>query len=293
MDQLPIDIHLAKLLDWVLDRRLSPRDWQKSVLPIRNKINLAIQDMPEHEEITNLLSGSSIHYFNCVKIVEILKETEKNSKNIFGMYSSQRMKDWSNIMSMYQKNNVYLGEASSILQRNVAYEIPALKKQINKCQQQSTECDEKHLSQTKSINEINLQIKKFCTELEIQGLNISKELKELPSQLNDVYENIVQKSASLDKAHNFYLDYVQYFFDRKDLDLCLPTLGFLIKKGNTTVYEWRTGVQPKHVEKAQDVEYNFGDESDGKNDSEDKIDFGDFETDIDPAKAENEDGEID
>ena len=93
--------------------------------------------MPEHDEITSLLSGSSIHYFNCVKIVEILKETEKNSKNIFGMYSSQRMKDWANIVSLYQKNGIYLGEAASILQRNVAYEIPALKKQINKCQQQS------------------------------------------------------------------------------------------------------------------------------------------------------------
>ncbi len=84
------------------------------------------------------------------------------------------MKDWSNITSLYQKNNVYLGEAASILQRNVAYEIPALKKQINKCQQQSSECDEKHASLSKSINEINLQIKQFCTELGIKvKLNLS------------------------------------------------------------------------------------------------------------------------
>ncbi len=83
-------------------------------------------------------SFEAIHYFNCLKIVEILKETEKNSKNIFGMYSSQRMKDWNNIISLYQKNNLYLAETASILQRNVAYEIPALKKQIGKCQQQQT-----------------------------------------------------------------------------------------------------------------------------------------------------------
>ena len=73
-----------------------------------------------------------------MKIIEILKETEKKSKNIFGMYSSQRMKDWNNIVSLFQKNNIYLAEVASILQRNVAYEIPALKKQINKCQQQQT-----------------------------------------------------------------------------------------------------------------------------------------------------------
>ena len=48
------------------------------------------------------------------------------------------MKDWNSIISAYQKNNIYLGEAASLLQRNVAYEIPALKKQINKCQHQQT-----------------------------------------------------------------------------------------------------------------------------------------------------------
>ena len=80
----------------------------------------------------------AIHYFNCLKIVEILKETEANSKNIFGMYSSQRMTDWNSIVTLYQKNSIYLAETASILQRNVAFEIPALKKHIHKCQQQQT-----------------------------------------------------------------------------------------------------------------------------------------------------------
>ncbi|MBN3278401.1 CK5P3 protein, partial [Polyodon spathula] len=48
--------------------------------------------MPENEEIKRLLSGSYIHYFHCLRIVEILKGTEATSKNIFGRYSSQRMK---------------------------------------------------------------------------------------------------------------------------------------------------------------------------------------------------------
>uniref|UniRef100_A0A3B3ZJ44 Uncharacterized protein n=1 Tax=Periophthalmus magnuspinnatus TaxID=409849 RepID=A0A3B3ZJ44_9GOBI len=48
--------------------------------------------MPENEEIKSLLSGSYIHYFHCMRIVEILRKTEASSKNIFGRYSSQRMK---------------------------------------------------------------------------------------------------------------------------------------------------------------------------------------------------------
>lgn len=40
----------------------------------------------------SLFSLIDIHYFHCLRIVEILKGTEASSKNIFGRYSSQRMK---------------------------------------------------------------------------------------------------------------------------------------------------------------------------------------------------------
>lgn len=111
-----------------------------------------------------------IHYFHCLRIVEILKGTEASSKNIFGRYSSQRMKvrrfkqtlshcqflisisskvllgdfcvlcsstkkkkklrfelcflfclsqDWQEIVSLYEADNVYLGECT--LKRKETY----------------------------------------------------------------------------------------------------------------------------------------------------------------------------
>lgn len=44
--------------DWLVDRRHCNLKWQSLVLTIREKINAAIQDMPESEEIAQLLSGS-------------------------------------------------------------------------------------------------------------------------------------------------------------------------------------------------------------------------------------------
>lgn len=44
--------------DWLLDRRHCNLKWQNAVKDIREKINVAIQDMPENEEIKQLLSGS-------------------------------------------------------------------------------------------------------------------------------------------------------------------------------------------------------------------------------------------
>ena len=88
--------------------------------------------MPEHPEIRELLSGTNINYFHCLKIVELLKETEKDTKNFFGQYGSQRMTDWREILRMYEKENIYLAEAAQLLIQTVAYELPGFKRQITK-----------------------------------------------------------------------------------------------------------------------------------------------------------------
>ena len=75
---------------------------------------------------------TDINYFHCKKIIEILKETEADSKNLFGRYGSQRMKDWIEIVKLYEKDNLYLAEAAQMLVRNVNYEVPSLKKQMQK-----------------------------------------------------------------------------------------------------------------------------------------------------------------
>lgn len=65
----------------------------------------------------------------------------------------------------------------------------------------------------------------------------------------------------------------------------MPLLGYLIKKGNTTVYEWRTGSVPQRVEKHEQFVFNFGDEEQNQ-EEEDKIDFGDFSVDTSQVQLE-------
>jgi hypothetical protein len=49
---------LARVLDWLLNRRHCPQNWQQLVLDVREKINVAIQDMPAVEEVAKLLEGT-------------------------------------------------------------------------------------------------------------------------------------------------------------------------------------------------------------------------------------------
>ena len=120
--------------------------------------------MPEHEGIKKLLTGSNINYFHCLKIIDILKETEKDSKNFFGSYGSQRMKDWQQIVKMYEGDNIYLAEAASVISQNVCYEGPGLKKAIAKCDTSEQDCDKKEENIKKRIVELEDEFKKECNE---------------------------------------------------------------------------------------------------------------------------------
>ncbi|XP_053118227.1 CDK5 regulatory subunit-associated protein 3 isoform X2 [Hemicordylus capensis] len=250
---LPIDIQTSKLLDWLVDRRHCSLKWQGQVRIVREKIAMAIQDMPENEEIKQLLSGSYIHYFHCLRIVEILRGTEASTKNIFGRYSSQRMKDWQEIVSLYEKENTYLVELASLLVRNVSYEIPSLKKQIGKCQQLQQEYNRKEEECQLAATEMRERFYSSCKQYGITGDDVRRELlalvKDLPSQLDEIGAG----AKGLLEAINLYQACVQFVCD-SSTEQVVPLLRHMQAWGNTTVYEWRRGVKPTLVERPKPEE---------------------------------------
>ncbi|CAF3908881.1 unnamed protein product [Rotaria sordida] len=56
-----IDIHLTKLVDWLVDRRYYSKDWNERSVIIRANIQLAILDIPQHDQIKILLASLSIN----------------------------------------------------------------------------------------------------------------------------------------------------------------------------------------------------------------------------------------
>ncbi|XP_043911237.1 CDK5 regulatory subunit-associated protein 3 isoform X2 [Protopterus annectens] len=266
-----------RTFDWLVDRRHCSLKWQNSVLTIREKIKAAMQDMPENEEIGQLLSGTYIHYFHCLRIVEILKGTEASTKNIFGRYSSQRMKDWQEILSLYEKDNAYLAEISSFLVRNVSYEIPSLKKQIAKCQQLQQEYGRKEVECVNGASDLREKFYTSCKKYGITGDNIKKELlalvKDLPSSLGGMIEGV----CSLSEAIELYQACVNFICESPS-EVVVPMLRCVLQKGNITVYEWKTGICPSVIERPQNEEPL-------EQVTEDTIDWGDFGS-ISPANTE-------
>ncbi|KAL6094508.1 cdk5rap3 [Pungitius sinensis] len=270
IQSLPIDIQTGKLLDWLLDRRHCNLKWQTAVKDIREKINAAIQDMPENEEIKHLLSGSYIHYFHCLRIVEILKGTEASSKNIFGRYSSQRMKDWQEIISLYETDNIYLAEVASLLSRNVSYEGPALRKQLAKAQQLQQELSRREVECQSSAADLRERYYAACKQYGITGENVPRELQALVKDLPAVLEEVGKDAEKLEEQIQLYTAFTHFVCDWSEP--VLPMLTFAQKRGNPTFYEWRTGKAPTVVERPVE------EEAPPETLAEDSIDWGNFGT---------------
>uniref|UniRef100_A0A8C6IZP2 Uncharacterized protein n=1 Tax=Melopsittacus undulatus TaxID=13146 RepID=A0A8C6IZP2_MELUD len=247
---VPIDIQTGKLLDWLVDRRHCNLKWQSQVQAIREKINAAIQDMPENQEIKQLLDGAYLHYFHCLRIVEILKGTEASTKNLFGRYSSQRMKDWQEIVSLYEKENTYLAELASLLVRSISYEIPSLRKQINRCQQAQQDCVRREEECQLGAAELRERFCSCCKQYGITGDNVRQELLALVKDLPSLLSEVGAGAGALAEAIELYQACVEFVCE-SPAEQVVPLLRFVGSRGNTTVYEWRTGLRPLRVERPE------------------------------------------
>uniref|UniRef100_A0A182ITW4 Uncharacterized protein n=1 Tax=Anopheles atroparvus TaxID=41427 RepID=A0A182ITW4_ANOAO len=264
---IPIDILAGKLLDWLVSRRIVDKNWHLHVRNIRNKISNAITDMPAHDELLQLLSGAHINYFHCQRIVDILKTTEADSKNVFGRYGSQRMKDWQEILKMYEKDSIYLAEAAQILVRNINYEIPGIRKQIKHLEQLGEEAEKKIDDLGRSEKVVYGEYQNMCKQLGVSGENIRQELvQKVFNDLPGMFEKVAASVSILKKAIELYASFVGD-------EQCLPLLRHVVAKGNTTVYEYVYGEPPLAVEEPQ---VKFDAQADASNEEEmGAIDFGD------------------
>ncbi|XP_068216129.1 CDK5 regulatory subunit-associated protein 3 [Palaemon carinicauda] len=269
---IPIDIHATKLVDWLVSRRHVQKNWPDFVQAIREKINNAIQDMPEHPEVTRLLSGTYINYFHCLKIIEILKETEKDSRNILGWYGSQRMKDWQEIIKLYEKDNVYLAEAGQLLTRFINYEIPGIKRQVLKGVQTQQDLDRRDAECVKGTADAKKRYAQMCKKIGIEGDKIKHELVDLLKTLPGELDQIAESTKVLSNARALYADFVS-FVVKNNKSECVPLLKFIIEHGNVTTYEWKYGEPPCQIEEPKlDIVLD-----DPLETTTEEIDFGDLQ----------------
>lgn len=241
--------------------------------------------MPENEQIQRILSKHTFNYFICKQIIEILKETERHSKNLFGYYSSQRMKDWQEIVQAYQKDGIYLAELAATLIRNVTYEVPNLKRTIGRMQQLHDEYNRKQDEYLKQSAALRKEYNQMAQSHGLNGSNIEADLEQLFGEVPAELATLEHEIAGVRSIRQLYLSFVERVNGQESAGL-LPLLGYLLERGNTTYFEYANGVKPVEViEDKLDLKrkpVGGGEQTDGdKIDFGDEIDFGEEDAQID------------
>lgn len=150
------------------------------------------------------------------------------------------MKDWQEILRLYEKDNIYLAEAAQIYVRNVNYEVPGIRKQMTKLEQQSDECLKRVQDLSKPETQLLAEHAALLQQLGIKGENLREEFLQVLSTLPDMHANSIRNIGKLQEA-------IDLFSEGSD-KLCLPILRHLKEFGNTTVYQYIHKEAPLTVE---------------------------------------------
>ncbi|KAL9237803.1 hypothetical protein vseg_012307 [Gypsophila vaccaria] len=219
IQNLPIDIAFSRLGEWLVDRKRIPGDWMKRLNGVRAKISSAFASLPKDvDPYFPTLVVEGIGYLEAKKVYEILLRTTPESRNFFGRLSGAAG-EWEGIVQAFEKDHIYLGEAALSMAQNVNYEIPYLKKQVQKVQQQLAELDRKEADTKRSAALSAAKYAEACQELGLAGSNVRLELlesasKTLPGTFSKIMDVISGDSVS--QAIEHYSTFVKDIHTEKD-----------------------------------------------------------------------------
>ncbi|KAM9955333.1 hypothetical protein ACTFIW_002391 [Dictyostelium discoideum] len=260
-DQEIIDVPGNKLLEWLTDRKKIQQHWKRSQSNILKLIDNACE--------VSSIEKKEYSYYDCQRI---FKEFESapggNATTLFGAYSNVNTQKWFEVIKAYEKDNYHIGESCQILSHNLNYEIPNLRKTIEKSIKTIEEDQKKPYLKNKTT--ALSTFKKACNDLGIKGDRIREEIIELPLQLTPLFNEVVDSLSSNKSVSNsieFYNNFLRLTKVELD-DTCkepLPLLLFLIKHGNVTMKEREIILNPQKIKLNDQIKDNYNNIKDDDN----------------------------
>eukprot|EP01117_Protostelium_nocturnum_P011227 TRINITY_DN4078_c0_g1_i1.p1 TRINITY_DN4078_c0_g1~~TRINITY_DN4078_c0_g1_i1.p1 ORF type:complete len:377 (+),score=127.80 TRINITY_DN4078_c0_g1_i1:180-1310(+) len=256
-NQVPVDIHFHKILEWLVDRKKLAKDWRKQHALLLERMRNGANSLPDAKAFSSFKSKpEEITYFD---IETILKELEKNgedvSKNLFGQYNSSQMKEWSDILKKYESTNINLGESANTLLTLANQDLPLLKRNTESARKEMMELERKEVEFKKQIVNLEQRFKQSCNSLGINGNDIRTEILQSVGELDVIFEKIasILKEESFEETIAFYEHFVYLSIEEKS-ENGFPLLRYVHQYGNTLLRDYENRKENREVEIPKELE---------------------------------------
>lgn len=226
-----------------MDRKVVPQDWKKRLDVIQRKAEEESKELPPGflGQFTASSQEASVNYFTCVQILDKMKETAE--RGMLGSLKGDAGK-WEKIVKAYEASMLHVAEGGLVLSRNVDFEIPYLKKQTAKNQQQIEDLERKS---TELIKSAAFSHQQFIDECEKAGVSTSVvhegesldaalllSAESLPSKLESVCNYLT--SNGFEKIIGYYESFVKGHYPDSS-DAFLPILSSVVESAEISEYD--------------------------------------------------------
>ena len=197
---LPVDIPYSKVVEWLIERRVVAPTWQRSLRTAQAKLEAALEEeRPPVPGIDSVIppgrSAENTTYFECVRVVYLLKEAGLADKNFLGSYTNVHTARWTDVLKRYESGQVYLIGVAQYLTQHVAYELPAIKKDIARAERELAELQRRQTEYVRMAEASQVRYAEACTKKRIaegERHRIREQLRSSMCQLRPLYDCAVR-----------------------------------------------------------------------------------------------------
>ncbi|CAH8555659.1 unnamed protein product [Schistosoma rodhaini] len=253
----PLLIQSSRINGWLLSRKIIQTDYPKKLKEIDCKVNDCVNKYPEVE--VPIFESPSL-FIGCREFLEELVKTD-NKTDFFGRFSPL-VRAWTEIVSSFQKNNLYLAEVGDSINELAAVQVPRCKMFISDRQKNLLDLRQRLKEQSLNLIRKEELLEKVYKEfhVDVKEENVRLRLLEEAEKVPMFLTEFVHSLTYLKTALQLYIDFKnfvlggfqdEYHGPEKSYDCC-PTLKLLIASGHVMVFTWRNGCEPEHIEGSDD-----------------------------------------
>lgn len=268
-----INVDAKEVIDWVTQRRKLKADWNQKLKALENKAQTVIdgikqKSIPELEDVFKGKDDQKVDYLLLKEIEEgLIRSPEGESKNFFGQYKSQHIKDIQALMRLYEKEFLHFAGFAHNLVQLVTYDIPFCRKVVKSNQNSIKDLEYKISAYESSIGNATREILKLVTKYdpetnisddEIDQFNINDFIDGFIRTISTRIGSIEEKLSSLNvmRIVDYYTRFASYNNGALNKASQFSLLETLKSYGDIPLADFQNNNSSKYDQNAKSDLYN-------------------------------------